>query len=167
MRRAGGGGLLKLRGELEAENSGVSVLAEARWLGGARVRARSQREKSGTSSVVAAVLGEAPFGRLCKSGVRLPGGRHEVEVYEEARPDAFCSRCSGWGHIAPHCEAAVPRCSICAGNHTTIDHRCPVEGRRAKKGRPCPHGTAECAGCGGPTGRGPIPAPPRRMPAFR
>lgn len=143
-----GGGLAKLREELEAENSGILIPAEVRWLGGAKVRARFQREKSGSSSVAAAVLGKEAFSRLCKSGARLPGGRHDVDAYEEARPDAFCSQCSRWGHPAAHCEAADPGCSICARDHATTDHRYPVEGCRAGKGRLCPHGTAKCANCG-------------------
>ena len=99
------GGLRKLREELEAEN-GVHIPAEIRWLGGAKVRARFQASRNGSSSVVAAVLGEATFGRLCKAGVRFLGRRYEVDAFEEAgRPDAFCSRCSAWKHIAPHCLA--------------------------------------------------------------
>ena len=56
--------------------------------------------------MVAAVLGEATFSRFCRCEVRLFGVRYDVDVYEEARPNAFYSRYSGWGHIAPHCEAA-------------------------------------------------------------
>ena len=33
-----------------------------------------------------------------------------------------------------------------------MNHRCPVEGCKVGKGRPCPHGTAKCANCGGPHG---------------
>ena len=40
-------------------------------------------------SVMAAVL-EAVFDRLCRSGIRLPGGRYEVDAYEEDRSDALC-----------------------------------------------------------------------------
>ena len=58
MGRVGGGGLPKLWEELEAENIGLQIPAEVRWPGGAKVRARLQRERSGSSSVVAAVLGE-------------------------------------------------------------------------------------------------------------
>ena len=105
--------------------------------------------QGGTSSVVAAVLGEVIFDRLCKSGALPFGRRYEVDAYEEARPDAFCSHCCGWGHIAPHCEAATPSCAVCAKDHATSDHRCPVEGCRVEKGRPCPHGTTKCANCGG------------------
>ena len=110
------GGLRKLREELEAENSWMHIPVGIRWLGGAKVRARFQKEKDGSSSVVAAVLGEATFGRLCKSGVRLFGRRYEVDAFEEAwRADAFCSRCSEWKHISPHCLAAAPRCPLREG----------------------------------------------------
>ena len=143
----------RTREELEAVNSGMHIPAEIRWLGGAKVRARFQKEKDGSSSVVAAVLGEATFGRLCKSGARLSGRRYEVDAFEEAwRPDAFCSRCGEWKHIAPHCLTAAPRCALCARDHLTTDHRCPVEGCRVGKGHPCPHGVAKCANCGGSHG---------------
>ena len=117
----------------------------------AKAQARFQEIKEGTSSVVAAVLGDATFSRVCKSGIRLLGRRHEVEAYEEARPDAFCNRCSRWGHISPHCSAD-PRCSICAEDHTTQDRRCFAEGCRVGRGRECPHETTKCANCKGPHG---------------
>ena len=146
------GGLRKLREELGAENSGVQIPAEIRWLGGAKVRARFQEKKEGASSVVAAVLGEAAFSRLCRYGVRLLGAKHDVDAYEEVRPNAFCTRCSRWGHIAPHCSSTDPKCSICSGDHETTNHRCPVEGCKVGRGRPCPHGAVRCANCGGPHG---------------
>ena len=56
------------------------------------------------------------------------------------------------GSYRPHCEAAAPRCSICAKDHEETNHRCPVEGRKAGSGRPCPYGTTRCANCRGPQG---------------
>ena len=145
------GGLRLLREELEAENGGVSIPAEIRWLSRAKAQARFQELKGGTSSVVVAVVGDVTFGHVCKSGIRLFGRRYEVEAFEEARPDAFCNRCSRWGHIAPHCSAD-PRCSICAEEHITNDHRCSVEGCRAGRGYGCSHTTTRCANCKGPHG---------------
>ena len=119
MGRVGRGDLLKRREELEVEKSGVHIPAEVRWLGGARVRARFQREKSGSSSVVAAVLGEAESGFL---------GRHEVDAYEEARPDAFCSQyssprvlhlCEGLHHDRP----PVPRRGVPRGEGLPVPTR--------------------------------------------
>ena len=146
------GGLRKLCEELEAENSGVQVPAEIRWLGGANVRACFQEKKEGASSVVAAVLGEAEFNGLCRYGVRLLGVKHDVDAYEEVRPNAFCIRCSGWGHIAPHYTSAELRHFICLGGRGTVGHRCPVEGCKVGRGRPCPHEAVKCANCGGPHG---------------
>ena len=148
----GGGGLKKLRKELEAENAGVRVPAEIRWLSGAKARARFHCEECGSSSVVAAVLSTEVFNQLCRRGIRLPGGRHEVDAFEEERPDALCLRCGEWGHVTPHCEAKVPKCAICAKGHTTKDHQCPVKGCRVGSGRMCIHTTAKCANCGGPHG---------------
>ena len=130
------GGLQKLQEELEVENSGVHITAEIRWLGETKVCVRFQANKDGSSSVIAAVLGEATFGRLCKSGVQLFGCRYEVDAFEEAwKSDAFCSRCSEWKHIAPHCLAAGPRCALCTGHHLTTDHQCSVQGWDAGWGR--------------------------------
>ena len=95
----------------------------------AKARAKFQNNRDGTSSVVTAFPGEATFGHLCKNGVRLLEQRCEVGAFEEAwRPDAFCGKCSEWGNIAPHCQAAAPRCSICAKDHQTIDHGRSVKG---------------------------------------
>ena len=82
----------------------MGIPADVRWLSRAKAQARFQETRGGTSSVVAVVLGDATFSRVCESGVHLLGRRYEVEAFEEARPDAFCSRCCRWGHIAPHCS---------------------------------------------------------------
>ena len=130
------GGLTRLREELEAENGGVDIPAEISWLGGAKVRTRYQEVQGGTSTVVAAVLGEVTFSRLCKSGAQLFGRRYEVDAYEEVRPDAFCSRCCGWGHIAP-LQGCRQVCCLCRGPH---HERPPVprRGVQGGKGSPVP-----------------------------
>ena len=87
--------------------------------------------------------------RVCRSGMRLLGCRHEAEPYKEERPDAFCDRCCAWGHVGPRCTAAATRCSFLEEEHMTADHRCPVDGCRAKKGCSRPHVTAKCRNCRG------------------
>ena len=61
-----------------------------------------------------------------------------------------CGRCSGWGHIESACERASARCGWCSEQHTTREHRCPVEGCGATKGHWCKHTVARCANCKGP-----------------
>ena len=88
-----------LREELKADNQGVRIPSVVRWLGwAADVKARCNERTIRASSVVFAVLGEANFSRLRRSGLRHLGCRYDVEVYEETRPDALCGHCSGWGH---------------------------------------------------------------------
>ena len=89
----GSGGLQKLREELEAESEGIRVHSAARWLGETGTHTRFKERRLPRPSVVLAVVGEAAAARLCKQGARLAGLRHEVEPFEEARPDALCSRC--------------------------------------------------------------------------
>ena len=101
--------------------------------------------------MVAAVLGEATFSHPCRYRVWPLGAKHDINAYVEVRPNAFCTRCSRWGHIAPHCSSTDPKCPICSGDQAT-HHKCPVEGCKVGRGRPCPHGTVKCANCGGPHG---------------
>ena len=70
--------------------------------------------------MVAAVLGKTVFNRLCKSGVRLPGGRYEVDASEEERPDALCLRCGEWGHV-------MAKCANCGGPHGTRADACTAK----------------------------------------
>ena len=55
------GGLRPLREELEAENSGVNIPAEIRWLGGTKVRARFQKYEDGTVTAQTLALTHTRF----------------------------------------------------------------------------------------------------------
>ena len=85
-RYGGSGGLKELREELEAENKGVLVPSQIRWLLSVEVRASYRECWTCDSSVVAPVLGGAVFARLYKRRVQLQGHRHRVDAYEEVRP---------------------------------------------------------------------------------
>ena len=58
-------------------------------------------------SVVFAVLGEAKFSHLRRSGLRHLGCRYGFKTHE-VLPDALWSRCSGWGHIQAR-RSAIPK----------------------------------------------------------
>ena len=101
------------------------------------------------SSVVLAVAGVVAAARLCRQGARLAGLRRGVNPFEGVRPDECCSRCCAWGHIAPQCSAAVPRCALCGEDYQTSDHRCLVGGCLVKRGHACAHVAARCTSCAG------------------
>ena len=147
----GSNGTEMLRKELEGGNEGVRIPSTVHWLSGAPgVKARHKEGIIRASSVVLAVANEDIFRFVCKGRLRLQGHRYEVETYEKARPDVGCGHCCEWGYIEPQCPRAVARCGWCAEGHKTKEHRCPVEGYRAKKGHWCQHTAVKCANCRGP-----------------
>ena len=81
--------------------------------------------------MVLAVADEDVYRLVRKSGRRLQGRRYETEAYEEVRPDAGCDCCCEWGHIEPQCPRTAARRGWGVEGHTTKEHRCHVEWRRA------------------------------------
>ena len=81
-----------------------------------------------------AVVGEEAFSRLCENGLRLLGGRCEIEVFEEARPDAMYGRCAGavTSPLTAPGRLAVPCVWVNTDPASTL--KCPVEGCLAGKG---------------------------------
>ena len=147
-------GTEKLREEIEAENEGVTIPLAVIWLGKlADIKARAMRGEISASSITFVVRGEGVANRLIKNGLRIIGKIYQVEAYEEARPDAMCGTCCGWGHVEAQCAPAKkPKCALCAEEHRTEHHKCPVEGCIATRGVACVHAIAKCPNCRGPHG---------------
>ena len=146
------GGLKKLREELEAENSGMHIQLRSDGWAEPRSGPVSRQIRTAPLRWWPRFSGRRPLAASAMVGSDYSDAATRSTPSGAWRPDAFCSRCGGWKHIAPHCPAAAPRCTLCAKNHLTTDNRCPVEGCRAGKGHPYPHGEARCANCGGSHG---------------
>lgn len=116
-------GLDKLRQEIEAENEGVEISMQMRWLGRVpTIKERVAREGIRGSSVTFVVHGQPMADRIIKSGIRVLGRQYQVEAFIEARPDTICGACSGWGHGEHNCAfSSIPRCALCAEQHRTAD----------------------------------------------
>jgi hypothetical protein len=144
-------GLGKLREEIEADNEGVKVPIEARWLGRLEdIKKRWIEKRTFASTAVIAVKGEAVAAGLVRHGVWVCGRRLEVTPFEEIRPDTQCGTCCGFGHISEQCPNMMkPRCMICAGGHTVRNHACSVIGCSRRGGDACAHVVVKCANCGG------------------
>lgn len=105
----------------------AKIPSAVRWLGqSSEVKARSKEASIVASSVAFVAVGEAVFGRLCESGLRLLDRRYAVKVFEDI-PGAQCGRCSGCGHIQAHCTRDA-LCALCAEEHRIDKHKCPVVG---------------------------------------
>lgn len=149
--RRGSHGTEKLREVLMAENDNLVIPMVMRWLGClANINERLQSGAIVASSVTLAVQGEEMARQILRDGVRLFGRYYRVEEYLEARPDAMCGVCFGWGHIEATCASPThPRCTLCSEGHRTSEQACTVKDCRAGRGMACVHVIAKCPNCRG------------------
>jgi len=145
-----GGGLEKLRQELQAENEGVVLPLTINWIGGRKDVQKKKAEGKKASSVVFAVKGSKMAEKVLKRGLRAAGVKYDVERFVNAGPDSFCGVCSRWGHVDAKCGSLkMPACMLCAGRHLTKDHKCNVVGCKANAGQNCTHNVDKCVNCKG------------------
>jgi len=145
-----GGGLEKLRQELQAENEGVVLPLAISWIGGPKDVQKKKAEGKKASSVVFAVKGSKMAEKVLKGGLRAAGMKFDVEKFIKAGPDSFCGVCSRWGHVEAKCGSLkMPACMLCAGRHLTKDHKCNVVGCKANAGQNCTHNVDKCVNCKG------------------
>jgi len=139
-----------MREEIQAENEGVAIPAQVRWLLNPRIiREREQRGEIKASSVVFIVRGKKVAQRLVNKGVIAAGVQYKVEPYMNVGPDSLCELCHGWGHIESKCSHHQPKCSYCAGPHRSSEHRCNVVGCASKQGAACSHTQERWPNCKG------------------
>jgi hypothetical protein len=143
-------GLQKMREEIQADNEGVAIPAQERWLSNPRMmREREQRGEIKASSVVFIVRGKKLAQRLVNKGVGAAGVRYKVEPYTNAGPNSFCELCCRCGHIESKCSHPQPKCGYCAGPHRSSKHRCNVVGCASKQGAVCSHTQEKFPNCKG------------------
>jgi len=142
-------GLKKMREEFEAENEGIVMPTQVRWLANPRtIRERRQNEEIAESSVVFVVKGSKVAPGLVKKLIEAAGVWYRVEMYTNAGPDSRCELCCGWGHIENKC-GSKPKCGYCSGQHRTSDHKCNVVGCTAKQRSLCSHTLEKSPNCKG------------------
>jgi len=145
-----GGGLEKLRQELQAENEGVVLPLAISWIGGPKDVQKKKAEGKKASTVVFAVKGSKMAEKVLKGGLRAAGVKYDVEKFMNARPDSFCRTCSRWGHVEAKCGSLrMPACMLCAGRHLMKDHKCNVVGCKVNAGQNCTHNVDKCVNCKG------------------
>jgi len=145
-----GGGLEKLRQELQAENKGVVLPLATNWIGGPKDVQKKKVERKKASTVVFAVKSSKLAEKVLKAGLRAAGVKYHVEKFMNAGPDSFCGVCSRWGHVEAKCGfLGMPTCMLCAGKHLTKDHKCNVVGCKANAVQNCTQNVDKCVNCKG------------------
>jgi len=145
-----GGGLEKMRQELQAGNKGVVLPLAINWIGGPKDVQKKKAEGKEASSVVFAVKGSKMAKKVLKGGLRAAGAKYDVEKFMNAGLDSFCEVCSRWGHVDSKCGfLKMPACMLCVGRHLSKDHKCNVVGCKANAGQNCTHNVDKCVNCNG------------------
>ena len=145
-----GGGLEKLRQELQVENEGVVLPRAISWIGGPKAVQKEKGEGEKASTVMFAVKGSKMAEKVLKEGLRAAGVKYNVGKFMTAGLDSFCGVCSRWGHVDAKCGALrMPAGILCAGKHLTKDHKCNVVGCKVNAAQNCTHNVDKCVNCKG------------------
>jgi hypothetical protein len=142
-------GLQTMREEIEAENEGIVIPTQVRWLVNPRTsRERRQNGEIAASALVFVVNGSRVAQSLVKNGITAAGVWYRVETCRKEVPDSRLELCWGWGHIENKCSSK-PKCGYSSVHHQTGDHKCNVVGCTAKQGSLCRHTLEMCPNCKG------------------
>jgi len=95
-----------MREELEAENEGIAISTQVRWLANHQnIRERRQNGEIAMSSVVFVVMGSRLAQSLIQKGIKAAGVWYRVEAFTNAAPNTRCELCCGRGHIENKCRS--------------------------------------------------------------
>jgi hypothetical protein len=138
-------GLELAREEIELVNS-VKLKRDPTWLKSPKaLRAGNQR----FSTIVVTVGSREEARGLLKAGLEFGGHHYKTEAYLDTNPESVCARCCGIGHSSYwECKNQPPKCTICAGDHEALSHKCNVVGCTAGLAKSCQHCPIRCANCG-------------------
>jgi hypothetical protein len=131
----------KLKFLLEANYPTLQLMQEPRWL-----VPTERRLNKAASTIVISLQGALDLKRLRTNTLVLCNCKCRVTEYFSWTPTSHCRNCQGYGHDTKLCKEEKPTCAICAQQHNTKDHQCPIPTCRA--GKSCNHPPLKCAACG-------------------
>ena len=135
--------------EFEAENKGIAIPTQVRWLANSlTIRERRQNGEITASLVVFVVMGNTVAQNLITKGIKAAGVWYRVEAFTNAGPDSRCELCCGLGHTENKC-GNKHKGGFCSGNQRTSDHKCNVVGCTVRQGSLCGHTLEKCPNCRG------------------
>jgi hypothetical protein len=126
---------------IETTYPSLHLAMEPRWL------VPEERRLSKTSStLVISLIGVIDLKRLGTTSLAICNHLCRINAYFAWTPASNCNHCQGYGHHTKLCKADKPVCAICAQQHATRDHSCPIPTCHA--GGACIHPPFRCAACG-------------------
>jgi hypothetical protein len=133
-------GMKTLQGEIESHTS-LKLATPPRYA----TRPESRVGKT-ASSVVICLTSAEDASNVLKHRIAIDGTLHRTERFWAVKPTSQCHLCQRFGHHHKRCTHQ-PRCRLCAGDHTTTNHRCAD--CPSLRGKACTHIAARCCNCEG------------------
>jgi hypothetical protein len=127
--------------EIERPYPTLRLMQEPRWL-----VPTERRLNKNSSTIIISLHGAIDLTRLGTSRLAIRNHICRIMEYFSWTPNSHCHNCQGYGHHTRLCKAEKPTCAICAQQHSTKDHLCPIPTCRA--GNSCTHPPLKCAACG-------------------
>ena len=125
--------------EIKTFNEGLNPIGKPYWMSSASTRAT---KRSGSVAISFATEEEAS--RAIRNRLYIAGISVRVEKLYSVAPTTQCQICQGFGHLDTYCRKD-PICRLCAGSHSTKQHRCNT----CKSTTGCDHLEPKCSNCRG------------------
>jgi hypothetical protein len=126
--------------EIERTYPTLRLMQDPRWL-----IPTERRLNKMSSTIVISLQGAIDLTRLGTSRLAIQNRMRRITEYFSWTPNSHCHNCQGYGHHTKLCKAEKPTCAVCAQQHSTKDHLCPIPTCRA--GKSCTHLPLKCAAC--------------------
>jgi hypothetical protein len=133
--------LLAIKAEIETTYPSLRVAQEPRWL-----VPEEHRLNKTSSTLVVSLIGTIDLKRLGTTSLAICNHMCRINAYFSWTPTSHCNHCQGYGYHTKLCKAGKPTCAVCAQQHATRDHSCPISTCHARG--TCIHPPFKCASCG-------------------
>jgi hypothetical protein len=111
----------KLKFLIEANYPTLQLMQEPHWL-----VPTERRLNKAASTIVISLQGALDLKRLGTNTLVLSNHKCHVTEYFSWTPTSHCRNCQGYGYHTKLCKEEKPTCAICAQQHNTKDHQCPI-----------------------------------------
>jgi hypothetical protein len=130
-----------IKTEIETTYPSLYLATEPRWL----VPEECHLNKT-SSTLVISLIGATDLKHLGTTSLAICNCLCHINAYFAWTPARNCHHCQGYGHHMKLCKADKPTCAMCAQQHATCDHFCPISTCHA--GGTCIHPPFKYASCG-------------------
>jgi hypothetical protein len=115
-----------VKAEIESMYPSLHLAQDPRWV----VPAEHRLNKS-SSTLVVSLIGLIDLKQLGTISLAICNRMCRINAYVSWTATSQYNHCQGYRHHTKLCKADKPTCTVCAQQHTTRDHSCPISTCRA------------------------------------